>query len=69
MGHFANFSDFLAMGGYAAYVWSGVGLCIGLLIALTTWSIKQRAAAFKEIAQQNKIEKLRHEHQNSEMTL
>ncbi|TKR54302.1 heme exporter protein CcmD [Allopusillimonas ginsengisoli] len=28
---FTSFSDFLAMGGHGAYVWSAYGLCIAVL--------------------------------------
>lgn len=28
---FASFSDFLAMGGHARYVWSAYGLCLAIL--------------------------------------
>lgn len=32
MSHFSNVQDFLAMGGYGAYVWSAYGVVIAVFI-------------------------------------
>ena len=39
--HFDSFSDFLAMGGYSAYVWSAFGITFGAMIILLIVSIRQ----------------------------
>ncbi len=49
---FASFHDFLAMGGYAFYVWLAVGFTLVpllLLIAHTRW---QRRALLNEVRRQ-----------------
>ncbi|NTS76364.1 heme exporter protein CcmD [Catenovulum sp. SM1970] len=69
MGQFASFADFIAMGTYGAYVWSGVFLCLALLVGLICWSKAQRKALTKEVLQQQEIESLRKEQHNSEMSL
>ncbi|WP_111976662.1 heme exporter protein CcmD [Algibacillus agarilyticus] len=66
---FDSVQQFLAMGGYAAYVWSGVGLVFALLIGLFYFSKVERKAMFKHIEQKLEIEKRRRKQQNSEMTL
>ncbi|MBD8511887.1 heme exporter protein CcmD [Photobacterium sp. WH77] len=44
--HFDSFSDFLAMGGYAGYVWSAYGIsALSLLILLWTSIRKSRRLA------------------------
>ncbi|AWB67399.1 heme exporter protein CcmD [Saccharobesus litoralis] len=66
---FSSLNDFFAMGGYAGYVWSGVGLVFTLLALLYWLSIKERKATFNQIEEKLRIEKLRRQQQNSEMTL
>lgn len=36
---FDSFADFLAMGGYAPYVWGSYGVCVVLIIVLTVQSV------------------------------
>ncbi|AJR09528.1 heme exporter protein CcmD [Photobacterium gaetbulicola] len=45
--HFDSFSDFLAMGGYASYVWSAYGISFAALLWLivSSLSTKRRLAA------------------------
>ncbi|WP_087021442.1 heme exporter protein CcmD [Thaumasiovibrio subtropicus] len=42
--HFESFSDFLNMGGYAPYVWAGVGgslLALGAIVVVSWYQNKQ----------------------------
>ena len=48
--HFDSFSDFIAMGGYGFYVWSGVGFSFALLVALTLYTKHQTRQIEKMIA-------------------
>ena len=41
---------FLAMGGYAAFVWPAYGISIGLLAAAAVWTIVAERRAQKRIA-------------------
>lgn len=63
MGEFETFSDFLAMGGYAAYVWSAFAatfFCLGLLTFHTFYVRKKlRSEALKQLARLERIEKAR----------
>lgn len=45
--HFESFSDFLAMGGYASYVWGAYGISFAALlwIVFSSLSRKRRLAA------------------------
>ena len=43
-------SGFLAMGGYAAFVWPAYGLAVGTLVALAIVSVRQWRAAKDEVA-------------------
>ncbi len=38
---YANFSEFIVMGGYGAYVWSSFGLC-AFAILLEWWSLRRQ---------------------------
>lgn len=53
--HFESLSDFLAMGGYAGYVWSAFGITfLSMIIALIV-SLRQGDALLKEV--QSKVER------------
>lgn len=43
-------SGFLAMGGYAAFVWPAYGLAVGALMALAIVSVRQWRVAKDEVA-------------------
>jgi len=45
--HWNSLDDFLAMGGYALYVWGSLGACV-LAMALEPWLLKRRRAAISE---------------------
>ncbi|MDV5171094.1 heme exporter protein CcmD [Photobacterium rosenbergii] len=51
--HFDSFSDFLAMGGYASYVWSAYGISFGALLWLMISSLNTKRRLAAEI--KNKI--------------
>ena len=51
--HFESFSDFLAMGGYAAYVWSAYGISFAALLWLLFSSLSRKRRLANEI--KNKI--------------
>ncbi|KKA44412.1 MULTISPECIES: heme exporter protein CcmD [unclassified Salinivibrio] len=57
--HFESFSAFLAMGGYAAYVWSAFGITAAAMLALILgyrWTHKKRLQAVKQqIAREQRI--------------
>ena len=44
-------SEFWAMDGYAAYVWSAWGISAFTLIALAFWSLRERSAAKARLQQ------------------
>ena len=54
--HFDSFSDFLAMGGHAFYVWWSYGITFALLIGLTLVSVLKRKSLLTKIAEQHKHE-------------
>lgn len=54
--HFQTFSDFLNMGGYAAYVWSAFGITFGALLLLLLTSIRQQNNVLKQV--KNRKERL-----------
>jgi heme exporter protein D len=43
-------SEFLAMGGYAAFVWPSYAVAVGALVALAVVSLRQWRAAKAEVA-------------------
>ena len=45
--HWNSLDDFLAMGGYALYVWGSFGAC-ALAMLLEPWLLKRRRAAIRE---------------------
>jgi heme exporter protein D len=50
--HWNSFSDFLAMGGYALYVWGAFGMTV-LVMLLETWlTLRQQRAVRQRIARQ-----------------
>ncbi len=51
-----NFSDFLAMGGYAAYVWPAVGLTLVVLVGFVVTSVRRLRRTRRQLA---KLEQLR----------
>ncbi|WP_163938588.1 heme exporter protein CcmD [Paraferrimonas sp. SM1919] len=60
---FESFSDFIAMGGYAAYVWSAFGISAALIIVLIGHSVTQKKRTLVAIAkkqqQQQKLKAFR----------
>lgn len=65
---FNSFSEFLAMGGYGAYVWSSVAIVLIAIGWLTYDSVTLKSKSFKMIKQeQERAEKIRQAKQaNSE---
>lgn len=63
MGHFDSFAEFMAMGGYAAYVWgafTATFFCLGILTWHTIYVRKVlRREALKQLARIERIEKAR----------
>lgn len=51
---FASFSDFLAMGGHASYVWSAYGLCLALLALNVSLPILARCRYLKQLARRRR---------------
>ncbi|MGF1688917.1 heme exporter protein CcmD [Photobacterium japonica] len=51
--HFDSFSDFLAMGGYGAYVWAAYGISFGALLWVMIASLNTKRRLAVEI--KNKI--------------
>jgi heme exporter protein D len=45
--HWNSLDEFLAMGGYALYVWGSLAAC-ALAMALEPWLLKRRRAAIRE---------------------
>jgi heme exporter protein D len=45
--HWNSLDDFLAMGGYALYVWGSFGAC-AIAMLLEPWLLKRRRAAIRE---------------------
>lgn len=53
--HFESFSELLAMGGYAGYVWSAFGITFGAMLALLVVSIRRGKTLLNEV--QAKVER------------
>jgi len=53
--HFESLSDFLAMGGYAGYVWSAFGITFFVMIALLVSSVRRHKTLLNEV--QAKVER------------
>lgn len=47
--HFDSFSDFIAMGGYAGYVWSAFGITFGAMLVLLIVSVRRGKALLSEV--------------------
>lgn len=47
MNQWASFGEWLAMGGYAPYVWPSIGLAIGTLLANMVMARRRHAAALQ----------------------
>ncbi|EHK2871805.1 heme exporter protein CcmD [Vibrio parahaemolyticus] len=47
--HFESLSDFLAMGGYASYVWSAFGITFLSMLILLITSLRRGDALMKEV--------------------
>ncbi|RJX73810.1 heme exporter protein CcmD [Vibrio sinensis] len=47
--HFESFSDFLAMGGYAGYVWAAFGITFGVMIGILVISLRQGKTLMNEV--------------------
>lgn len=67
--HFDSFSDFLAMGGYAPYVWSAFGITFFSMLVLWKTSVSQSKALMKNIQQKIDREARREAAKNMENTL
>ncbi|CAH0525230.1 heme exporter protein CcmD [Vibrio hippocampi] len=53
--HFDSFSDFVAMGGYATYVWSAFGITLLAMILLLISSLRRKSKLLQEI--RNRIDR------------
>ncbi len=62
--HFATWTDFWAMGGYASYVWGGFGITFFSMALLWYLSVSRSKALMKEvinkIKRQERIEAAKH---------
>ena len=47
MNQWASFEAWLAMGGYAPYVWTSVALALGVLVANVVFARRRHAAALQ----------------------
>lgn len=47
--HFDSLSDFLAMGGYAGYVWSAFGITFFSMLILWVASVRRSRALLKQV--------------------
>ncbi|UPQ87194.1 heme exporter protein CcmD [Vibrio sinaloensis] len=47
--HFDSLSDFLAMGGYAGYVWSAFGITFAAMITLLWVSVRRGRRLLSEV--------------------
>ncbi len=53
--NWSSFSDFLAMGGYAFFVWMSYGVTAVLVVAEVIWVVKQRRQSLARALVQRKI--------------
>lgn len=67
--HFDSFSDFLAMGKYAAYVWSAYGITLFCFVVLVVKSMTRSKSLKKEIQQKSDREARLRAAKNMENTL
>lgn len=66
---FSSFAGFLAMGGYAFYVWLSVATTLVVLLGLVGYSLWQHNAVLQAVRRQQRREQRRHharEHMNKE---
>ncbi|MGD8117597.1 heme exporter protein CcmD [Vibrio sp. TRT 29B02] len=47
--HFESLSDFLAMGGYAGYVWTAFGVTFGAMLILLVVSLHRGRSLLNEV--------------------
>ncbi len=52
--HFESFSDFLAMGGYASYVWGAYGISFAALLWILISSLSQKTPPSGRNQEQNR---------------
>ncbi|WP_017445160.1 heme exporter protein CcmD [Gayadomonas joobiniege] len=69
MGQFNNFAEFLAMDGYAFYVWMSYGLAILSVVALVIYSRWARKKVVANIKRQQTVARYRQNKPQSEMHL
>ncbi|MDX2126051.1 MAG: heme exporter protein CcmD [Aeromonas hydrophila] len=67
--HFASFSDFLAMGGYAFYVWLSFGLTLLCLVGIVISTRMKTRALLGELRNKQACEARRKAAQQMENTL
>ncbi|MGL5812330.1 heme exporter protein CcmD [Aeromonas sp.] len=67
--HFASFSDFLAMGGYAFYVWLSFGLTLLCLVGIVISTRMKTRALIGELRNKQAREERRKAAQQMENTL
>jgi heme exporter protein D len=53
--NWSSFSDFLAMGGYAFFVWMSYGVTALLVVAEVAWVVKQRRRSLARAQVQRRI--------------
>ena len=56
MNQWASFGEWLAMGGYAAYVWPSIGLAIGTLLLNMVMARRRHAQALQRALRRLKID-------------
>ncbi|WP_429071862.1 heme exporter protein CcmD [Aeromonas veronii] len=67
--HFASFSDFMAMGGYAFYVWLSFGLTLVCLVGIIISTRMKTRSLFAELRSKQAREARRKAAQQMENTL
>ena len=67
--YFASFSDFLAMGGYAFYVWLSFGLTLLCLVGIIISTRMKTRSLFNELRSKQARESRRKAAQQMENTL
>ena len=67
--HFASFSDFMAMGGYAFYVWLSFGLTLLCLVVIVISTRLKTLSLFNELRSKQAREARRQAAQQMENTL
>ncbi|PJG60634.1 heme exporter protein CcmD [Aeromonas cavernicola] len=67
--HFASFSDFLAMGGYAFYVWLSFGLTLLCLVGIVITTRMKTRSLLNELRTKQAREARRKAAQQMENTL